>query len=264
VAAAGGLARRLHARRISAQQRLHLAALLIALAALPAAGQDIHFNNISPSDFAMFSRTIAQGIYADPVQPARSSGILHFDAGLAATLVHVDQNAQYWKRAVGNNNFVQHGGYVGVPRLVVAKGWGGGTLSGSYAKITKSGIKTYGGALDLPIIRGGLVSPELALRAAYARLAGVRELKLKTYGVEAFLSKGFGPLTPYAAVGRMRADATGSVDIPTQTTPITMKSKSDVNRYTAGVRISLFVPKLVVEATQAEQRSYAAKISIGF
>jgi hypothetical protein len=31
-----------------------------------------------------------------------------------------------------------------------------------------------------------------------------------------------------------------------------------------GLRLSLVVPKLVVEATQAQVRSYAAKISVGF
>jgi hypothetical protein len=36
-----------------------------------------------------------------------------------------------------------------------------------------------------------------------------------------------------------------------------------MNRYTVGVRISMFLPKLIVEATQGEERSYAAKISFG-
>jgi hypothetical protein len=30
------------------------------------------------------------------------------------------------------------------------------------------------------------------------------------------------------------------------------------------VRLSMLIPKFVIEATQAEQRSYAAKISVGF
>ena len=48
------------------------------------------------------------------------------------------------------------------------------------------------------------------------------------------------------------------------TTAFTLTDKSSLNRYTVGVRLSLFLPKLVVEATQAEVRSYAAKVSIGF
>jgi len=35
-------------------------------------------------------------------------------------------------------------------------------------------------------------------------------------------------------------------------------------RVTLGVKISMFIPKLVVEATQGEERSYAAKVAFGF
>jgi len=58
----------------------------------------------------------------------------------------------------------------------------------------------------------------------------------------------------------MKTDARGSTD----SVNFTLKDKASINRYTAGVRISMLVPKLVVEATQAEQRSYSAKISVGW
>ena len=122
------------------------------------AADDIHFDGtITPEDFAKFSRIVAQGIYCDPIQPARASGLLHFDVGLGATLVKVDENASYWKKSVPKDIIVS-GGYVGVPRLIVAKGYGGGTISGSYAKISDTGVKIYGGALDVPIIRGSVIS----------------------------------------------------------------------------------------------------------
>ena len=47
------------------------------------AADDIHFDGaITAEEFAKFSRVIAQGIYADPIQPARASGLLHFDIGM--------------------------------------------------------------------------------------------------------------------------------------------------------------------------------------
>jgi len=58
----------------------------------------------------------------------------------------------------------------------------------------------------------------------------------------------------------MKTDARGSID----SVNFTLKDKSSINRYSAGVRLSLFVPKIVIEATQAEQRSYSAKISVGW
>ena len=240
MAAARWLTRGFHPGRISRQLGAHLAALLIALPLF--AADDIAFDpHITESEFAKFSRLIGQGVFATPVQPARATGLLGFDVGIPA-----------------GSDFV-HGDYAAVPRLVVSKGFGAGTISGSYAQFSNSGVKTYGGSLDLPIVRGSLVTPELAVRGSYATITGVDVLKLKTYGVELFLSKGFGPLMPYGAIGRMRTDSRGTV-----TPTLTLRDQANINRYTVGLRLSFFVPKFVVEATQAEQRSYAAKISVGF
>ena len=266
VAAAGGKSRGLHAFRFSVEQRVHGAAFLIAFAALPLFGQDIKFDPklVSQANFSEFARVVGQAIFATPVQPARASGLLGFDAGVAATGVKIDEGAAYWRAAVPQNNSFTSHGYIGVPRLVASKGFGFGTISGSYAKISNSGIKTLGGALDTPLLRGGLLKPELALRLSYSTLTGIDVFHEKTYGAEVFLSKGFGPITPYAAIGRMRVDARGDVPATTRTTAFTLTDKSSLNRYTVGVRLSLLVPKLVVEATQAAVRSYAAKVSIGF
>jgi hypothetical protein len=233
---------------------------------LPAFAQDVKFdpNLVTQANFSQFARVVGQAIFATPVQPARASGLLGFDAGVAATVVKVDESAAYWRAAVpSNSSFTTHG-FIGVPRLVVSKGFGFGTVSGTYAKISNSGIATWGGALDTPLLRGSVLTPELALRLSYSSLNGIDVFREKTYGAEVFLSKGFGPVTPYAAVGRMRLNAQGDVPATLKTAAFRLTDKSSVNRYTAGVRLSLLVPKLVVEVTQAEVRSYAAKVSIGF
>ena len=177
----------------------------------------------------------------------------------------VDTSSPYWQNSVGKD--FSSGGYVGVPRIVVSKGFSAGAISFSYAKVNKSDIKTYGGALDLPVVRGGAAIPEVALRASYGRLTGVPDYDLKVYGLEGFISKGFGPVTPYLAVGRMRSSAGASV---TQSLPlgspvtVSLRDTSNINRYTAGVRVSMVVPRIAVEVTKAEVTSYAAKISLGF
>jgi len=151
-------------------------------------------------------------------------------------------------------------GYLLVPRITASKGFVLGTISASYAKVPDSNITVFGGALDVPIIRGGVATPTVAVRGVYSTLRGTENVyKLNTYGVEGFISKGIGPITPYAGVGRMRINATGN--IPALST--TLRSSEDINRFTLGVRISLLLPKIVLEATQAEERSYAAKISFG-
>ena len=231
--------------------------------ALPLHAQsDVDFDPaITQAEFQKFSRLIAQGIFASPVHPAGAAGLLRFDIGVAATAVPVDKNASYWQRAVGNDFTVS--GYVGVPRLVVVKGLGPITVAGTYAKISDTGISVIGGSVDLPIINGGLVRPTVALRGSYSQLRGVDVFKLKTYGVEGFIGKGFGPATVYGGYGRMRSVAQGTVNIITILPVKPLEDSSDIDRLTLGLRFSLGFPKLVIEATQAEELSYSAKVSFG-
>lgn len=230
--------------------------------ALPLAAQsDISFDpTITEQEFATFSRLVAQGIYATPVDAARARGLLGFDIGVGATAIPVDPNAAYWQKSVDDDFTVSD--HVVVPRVIVSKGLSVATLSAMYAKVPDSDVAVWGASLDVPIISGGVVTPTLALRGSYATLQGVDAFDLNTYGVELFLSKGFGPVTPYLAAGRARSDAQGSVNVPTAV-PIVLNDEADSNRFTVGVKLSLLLPKIVIEATQGEERSYAAKVSFG-
>lgn len=269
VAEVEGRTRGVYSHRISAKQRFHFAALLIFFfVAAPLLAQsdsnDIGFDpNITQEEFATFSRLVAQGIFATPVDPARARGILGFDIGVAVTALPVDTAATYWTRSVDDDFTISD--YVSVPRLVVSKGLSFGTIYGSYSKIQDTDIQVWGAAFDLPLTGGGIATPTLALRGSYATLRGVEELDLNTYGAELFLSKGFGPITPYGAVGYARSDAEGRIFLPdTNTVPLTLTDEDTSTRYTVGLKISLLLPKFIVEASQAEERSYAAKVSFGF
>jgi hypothetical protein len=235
----------------------------MVLFALPLAAQsDITFDrDITSAEFSKFSRVVAQAIYATPVQPAGSSGLLRFDIGVAANGVSIDKNAAYWTKAVGNDFSV--GSYVGVPRLVISKGLGPASASASYARLGDSDITTWGGSFDIPIIDGGLVKPTIALRGTYSQITGAEVYEQKVYGVEAFIGKGFGPVVPYAGYGRMRSDATGTIPAQGAFPGATLHDQADINRLTTGIRINLVAVKIGVEATQAEERSYAVKVSFG-
>jgi hypothetical protein len=261
VAGAEGRARGLHAFRVSAKQRLHLAALLIVFA-LPVFGQsDIDFDPaITQEQFEIFSRLVAQGIYATPVDPARARGLLGFDIGVAATAVPVETDAAYWQNAVSDDFTISD--HVVVPRVVASKGLSVATISAMYSQVPDSDITVWGAALDVPILNGGLVKPTLAVRGSYAMLQGADNYDLNTYGAELFLSKGFGPVTPYGAIGIARSDAEGRFTDPVLGT-VTLTDEATSNRITLGVKLSLLIPKIIIEATQGEERSYAAKVSFG-
>ena len=203
---------------------------------------------------------MAQGIYATPVDPARARGLLGFDIGVAATAVPIDTNAAYWQNAVEEDFTISD--HVVVPRIVASKGLSVATLSAMYSQIPDSEIKVLGASLDVPILSGGVVRPTLAVRGSYAMLQGVDNFDLNTYGAELFLSKGFGPVTPYGAIGIARSDAEGSFTDPALNS-VTLTDEATTNRITLGVKLSLLIPKIIVEATQGKERSYAAKVSFG-
>ncbi len=220
------------------------------------AQSDIEFDpTITEAEFQTFSRLVSQGIYATPVDPARARGLLGFDIGVAATAVPVDTNAPYWTRAVSDDFTISD--HVVVPRVVAIKGLSAFTVSAMYSQVPDSDLKVWGAAVDVPIINGGVVKPTLAVRGAYATLQGSDNYDLNTYGAELFLSKGFGPVTPYGAIGIARSKAEGRVNT------LVLEDNSTMNRFTVGVKLSLLLPKIIVEATQGEERSYAAKVSFG-
>jgi hypothetical protein len=273
MAAEGGRGTRgLHPDRVSPKQRLHLAALLIAAALFVAAplqaqnetDPDIRFDPfITQEEFEQFARLVAQGIYATPVEPARARGLLGFDIGVVAAAVPVDTNAGYWTRSTTNDDFTISD-HVVIPRLTVSKGLSFGTISATYSRVPDTDIQVLGASYDMPLTRGGIATPTIALRGAYSQLRGIDELDLSTYGVELFASKGFGPITPYVAAGYARHNAEGRLT-PVPDAPETFISdEGNMQRFTLGVKLSFFIPKLVVEATQGEERSYAAKVSLGF
>ena len=146
---------------------------------------------------------------------------------------------------------------------MVSKGFFGLHASASYAQIPDSDVTILGGSLDVPIIDGGIIRPTLSIRGSYGELRGVDEYQMTVYGAEAFLSKGFGPITPYAAAGLMRTDSIGRILLRGNEI-LRLEDEAQSERYTLGVRISMLLPKITVEATQGEELVYSAKVSIGF
>lgn len=237
------------------------------LAFAPAAfAQEIDFDPaITQEEFRAFSEVMSQAIFATPVEPARAGSLLDFEVGVAATALPVDEEAAYWLRSTpaGESDLLMSG-HVLVPRVVATKGLSVIGVSASYAVIPGTDVKMMGANLDVPIIRGSVATPSLNVRGTYSTLQGIEEYELSNYGAELFISKGFGPITPYAAAGIVRTNAAGEVRDENDSVLLRLEDEFQNERITLGVRISLLVPKIVIEATEGTERSYAAKVSIGF
>lgn len=204
----------------------------------------------------MFSRRMAEGIYANPIEPARARGLVAFDIGVSLTAVPVDQQ---WQNSVLDDFSI--GDHLPAPRLVVTKGLQVMTISGMYGTVPDTDLSYFGGALDVPIVNGGILRPTLAVRGSYSSLQGADDFELDTYGGELFLSHSLGPVTPYAAIGFARSDGRCLVTVPTGT--LELEDEATTSRFTAGLKVSLFIPKIVVEVVHGEEVSFSAKVAFG-
>lgn len=224
------------------------------------AAQDFSFDpDITQDEFEEFSLTIGRAIYASPVEPAHGGSVFSFDVGVAVTAVEVNEDAAFWIKSVDEN--ILQEGYLLAPRVIVSKGFGRVNISGSYMMIPETDVEVWGAALDIPIIRGGLTSPTIAARGTWADVRGVEELDLQVIGLEGFISKGFGPITPYAGFGVAQTEATGMIEATELTPEILLNSDTEEERITVGVKLSLLLFKVVVEAVQTDDTTYGAKFS---
>jgi hypothetical protein len=83
----------------------------------------------------------------------------------------------------------------------------------AYSPLPKTGASLLGGALSWAPLPGSAVLPALGVRASYTTVRGLDQLDFSTAGLDASISKGFGPLTPYLGAGKVwsKSQATGSV-----------------------------------------------------
>ncbi len=234
--------------------------LVSMLLCSPLAGQDFNFDpDITQDEFEEFSLTLGRAIYASPVEPAHGGSVFSFDIGVAVTAVEVNEDAAFWIKSVDDN--ILQNGYLLAPRIIASKGFGRINISGSYMTIPDTDVKVWGAAIDIPILRGGLTTPTIAARGTWADVRGVEELDLQVIGLEGFISKGFGPITPYAGFGIAQTEATGVIEQTELTPEILLNSDTEEERITVGVKLSLLLFKVVVEAVQTDETAYAAKFS---
>lgn len=238
-----------------------IAFVLLAMAlAAPLHSQDFDFDpDITQEEFEDFALTVSRAIYASPVEPADGGSAFSFDVGIAVTAIEVDENAAYWVKSVDED--ILQDGYLLAPRVVASKGFGRINLSGSYMMIPDTDVEVWGAAIDIPIIAGGIARPTIAVRGTWADVRGVDELDLQVVGLEGFISKGFGPITPYAGIGIAQTDATGVIEETPFTPELLLVTETEEQRITVGARLSLVLFKIVVEAVQTDETTYGAKFS---
>lgn len=231
-----------------------IAALALGLAATSLAADDLdNLGALSQQQFELFAADMTAVAAYKGLQPAEPYGAIGFDAGLEAAGVRLS-NDSVWAQAGADVSTVP------LVRLSANKGLPlDFDIGGFVATAPSTGLRVYGAQLRYALVEGGVATPAVGLRAAFTRVDGVEQLDFDTRSLDISISKGFGPLTPYAGYGRVWSSAdpdpaTGLVAVDTE-----------MNRAFAGLRFSLIALQFSVEAERVgETTGYAARLGFGF
>ncbi len=239
-------------------------AAALAFAASPAVAGDISFvKSISQDDFRNLSKEAGAAIGYRNLAPAESLGITGFDAAIEVSAVAI-KNSNYWQSAFNNDA----PSFLAIPTLRVRKGLPlGFDIGAMYSYVPGSNVKVYGAELSKSILDGGITTPSVGVRGTYTKLAGVNDLDLQTYGLDASVSKGFLFLTPYAGAGLLwiNSEARGNLKSPSVQTQILSNESSTVPRFFGGVKISpLPLFNVTAELEYAVRPIYSLKAAVSF
>ena len=246
--------------KLTVSSILSLILFIATTSDLIAGGNDIQLNEeLSKSDFKDLSKQVGLFISYVPLAPAEPLGTLGFDIGVEMTGVKIDSGSSVWEKAVSDSKPPD---YIVLPKLHVQKGLPFGIDVGAvFATVPGSNIKLYGGELKWAVLKGSIVSPAVAIRGSYTTLAGVDDIDASTYGLDASVSKGFGPLTPYGGIGQVWIRTSENVKD-------TILDYDDVStsatRLFVGTKLSLLIVSIALQADFSDINMYSARAGISF
>lgn len=233
----------------------------LALVVSPVLAADINFiTPISQSDFKDLSKEAGAFLGYRNMAPAASLGITGFDVGAEVSAMRI--NNSYWDKAFGSDA----PSYLVIPKIRARKGLPFGIDVGAmYSYVPDSNIKLYGAELSKSILAGSIATPAVGVRATYTKLAGVNDLKLQTYGVDASVSKGFLFITPYAGAGFLRVDSEAKGNLKSTVSPYLKKEGINVTRFFGGIKLTpIPLLSITAEAEYAARPIYSLKAAISF
>jgi hypothetical protein len=179
---------------------------------------------------------------------AASTGLAGFEILVAAGGPQVDTGSHWWGYVDGTTL----GGTLYGQRVIVRKGLPFNLDVGVQAG-QALGERFWGGEVRWGLLEGGAVSPALALRATYSRLAS-SAFSLNVGEGQLVVSKGFLVVSPYVALGYRWVSTDASFG-----DPVPVAHSLDSSRWTStlGVRVTVLpLVRVVGELRQGANRSF--------
>lgn len=245
-------------KKITISSIISILIVFITASLCSAGGNDIKLSSlINQKQFDDLSKEVGLIISYIPLAPAEPLGILGFDIGIEATSVKISSGASFWKLAVSDRKPPD---YILLPKIHVQKGLPFGIdLGVIYAMVPGTNISLYGGEIKWAILKGSIVSPAIAVRGSYTALTGVDDIDASTYGLDASISKGFGPITPYAGVGEVWIKTGEDSDVVSLDDVSTSATKVFI-----GTKLKILLLSIMVQADFSDVSMYSARVNISF
>ena len=234
-------------------RRVLLACGLVALSTSAFANDHITVTGLTQPQFNDLSEDLGAVTSYKQLEGSTSEGITGFDLGISGGTTQVGHQAA-WQAATGNSV-----SSVPFADVRVTKGLPlGFDIGGEYSTVPGSNISLYGAELRYAILDGGIAEPAIGLRAGYTHLTGVDKLSFHTTSLDVSVSKGFGPVTPYAGVGEVWSNSS-----PDSSTGLTGSNSSNSEVF-AGVTFNLGVHLGLEWNHLAGNTTYTLKLGFGF
>ena len=211
---------------------------------------------LSQAEFRQLAEDLGAALSYKPLQPIEPLGFPGFDIGVAATGTKLD-HPDLFKRVTNDGDFPST---LLVPSVRASIGLPlNFDLSGMYSSVPKTGVSLGGAALSWAAYGGSTWLPALGLRASYTKMFGVDQLDFNSSGLDASISKGFGPFTPYLGAGKVWSKST-----PQSTTGLQPESIGQTKVF-AGIGFKITVVNFVAEYDRTgSANSYGAKLGLRF
>jgi hypothetical protein len=233
-----------------------LAVLLLFVAGL-AQAKDVDIEGGSQGEFDAIAEDLVAAIDYKAAGPSEATGLTGFGLGLVTTYVPVESSD--WQNVTGSEFDA-----IGMVGLQATKGLPFNIDVGAfYATAPGSNVDAIGGEIRYAILPGSTVAPAVAVRLSYVTVSGIDDFDLDSMSYDVSVSKGFGPFTPYAGVGRVD----GSADPSAAVTTATGIDESEVKetKLFAGARLTLGIIEFTPQYTKlGDANSYTLRMGFSF
>jgi hypothetical protein len=223
--------------------------LLCSVTTTYAGNKDLEASEItSPEELRDVTREVGHAISIPSMIPADPLGTIPgIDIGIEVSSYELDKTRIFFDE----ENLI-------LTRVHVQKGLPFRIDFGAqFSKANESNIRSIGVELRGAVLEDALMVPAIGVRVAYSELAAVSNFDIKTYSIDAQISKTLIFITPYVGGGYLSSKG--------KITGIGLdKEEVSTSNVYAGLKISFIALNLTLQADYSENTMYTFKLGLSF